>query len=170
MPRPRFLRPCLAGARAGLLVLPLLASPAAADTPTEAARDIAQLFYKACSEQNVEAVAALYTEDAIVIWPPAGAEGVGPAAGREFATRFCTKDAPPLELVTVEGRDIGGGQVLARGTWKQTVTAPDGTKTSFPVRTTEIIVVRDGKWKYLVDHASIGMPPSPAGAAPPTSK
>ena len=169
MQRPRVLRTSLFRPLAGLLVLPLLAGPAAADTPTEAARDIAQLFYKACSEQNVEAVAALYTEDAIVIWPPAGAEGVGPAAGRDFATKFCTKDAPPLELVTVEGRDIGGGQVLAHGTWKQTVTAPDGTKTTFAVRTTEIIVARDGKWKYLVDHASIGVPP-PAAAATQASK
>jgi ketosteroid isomerase-like protein len=169
MQQPRALRRFRTGVLAGLLVLPSLAAPAAADTPTEAARDIAQLFYKACSEQDVEAVAALYTDDAIVIWPPAGAEGVGPAAGRDFATKFCTKDAPPLELVKVEGRDIGAGQVLAHGTWKQTVTAADGTKTTFPVRTTEIIVARDGKWKYLVDHASIGVP-APAAAAAEASK
>ncbi len=140
----------------GVVAVALFAHPASADPPPEPARDIAQRFYTACNAHDVEAVAALYTDDAIVIWPPAGAEGVGPAAGRDFATKFCTKDAPPVELVAVEGRDIGGGQVLAHGTWKQTVTAPDGTKASFKVRTTEIIVNSGGKWKYRMDHASIG--------------
>ena len=56
------------------------------------------------------------------------------------------------------------------GQWKQDVKGPDGKVETIHVRSSEILKKVGGKTLYVVDHASIGVPPPPAGAgAPPAA-
>jgi hypothetical protein len=44
------------------------------------------------------------------------------------------------------------------------VTDKDGNPAR--LRTTELIHKSGGKWRYLADHASLGLPPTPPAATP----
>jgi hypothetical protein len=50
------------------------------------------------------------------------------------------------------------------------VPGPDGKPATFRVRTTEILKRQGDKLVYVVDHASIGLPPPPAATPPPARK
>jgi hypothetical protein len=39
---------------------------------------------------------------------------------------------------------------------------PDGKPMTARVRTTELLHRSNGKWRYVIDHTSIGLPPPPA--------
>ena len=43
--------------------------------------------------------------------------------------------------------------------WNDTMTGTDGKPTITRVRTTEVLHRTNGKWRYVIDHASIGLPP-----------
>ena len=42
------------------------------------------------------------------------------------------------------------------------MSGPDGKPITARVRTTELLHRSKGKWRYVIDHASIGLPPPPA--------
>jgi ketosteroid isomerase-like protein len=73
----------------------LVAAPACADTLSEVKAHEA-FFARACWEGDVPAVMTFYADDAVVIWPGAGAEAKGKAAIERLVTEFCTRrPAPP---------------------------------------------------------------------------
>ncbi len=45
------------------------------------------------------------------------------------------------------------------GMWDDTIAGPGGKPMTARVRTTELLHKTGGKWRYEIDHASIGMPP-----------
>lgn len=51
------------------------------------------------------------------------------------------------------------------GHWEETFTAPDGKVQTAQVRTTEILRKKGNQTFYVVDHASLGVPPPPEPAA-----
>jgi hypothetical protein len=59
---------------------------------------------------------------------------------------------------------LGGGFLANVGQWEQTVIGPDGQSATYQVRTTEILKRQGGVLVYVVDHASIGLPPPPPPA------
>ena len=142
-----------------VLLVTTLATPAFADA-TAVARQHDEAFGKACSAGDVKAVVGLYTDDALVIWPGVGEEAKGKAAIEKLATGLCDpKIGTKAVLTSVVGVQLGASHVAIVGHWDVTQNGPDGTPTTSQVRTSEVIVKTAGGWRYVVDHASIGVPP-----------
>jgi uncharacterized protein (TIGR02246 family) len=136
----------------------VLAAPAFGD-PTAEAKKHSEAFAKACGAGDVKAVVALYTDDAFVIWPGAGEEAKGKAAIEKLATDLCDPKANKPVLKSVVGEQLDPSHIAIIGHWEITQNGPDGKPMTSEIRTSEIIVKTAGGWRYLVDHASIGLPP-----------
>ena len=147
-----------------MLLVAALATTAFGDATTTA-RAHSEAFGKACNAGDIKAVMALYTDDAFVVWPGAGEEARGKAAIEKLATGLCD---PKLEtkavLTSVVGVLLAPTHIASMGHWDFTQNGPDGKPATSQIRTTEIIQKGASGWRYLVDHASIGM------AAPPPAK
>ena len=138
-------------------------APALADATADG-RAVSEAFEKAVAAGDLQAVLALYRDDASVIWPGQGEEGKGKAAIEKLARAFLA-DMKGARLVLKSQTSIpaGEGYIVNLGHWEQSFTSPAGKPTTVDVRTSEVLVKTDGKWLYLVDHASVGMaPPKPA--------
>jgi uncharacterized protein (TIGR02246 family) len=154
-----------------VLVAVALASCAFAEAAFADATAIAkqhdEAFGKACSAGDVKAVVALYTDDAYVIWPGAGEEGKGKAAIEKLATGLCD---PKLGTKAVLKDDVGlqldPTHIAIVGHWEVTQKGPDGKPMTSQIRASEVIVKTAGGWRYVVDHASIGVPPAEPAAKP----
>ena len=143
-------------------LLVALAAPAFADATAEAKKHD-EAFGKACSAGDVKAVVALYTDDAFVIWPSVGEEGKGKAAIEKLATGLCDpKLGTKAVLKDADGIQLDPSHIAIVGHWDVTQNGPDGQPVTSQVRTSEIIVKTAGGWRYVVDHASIGLPAEPA--------
>ncbi len=150
----------------GVTLLSLIATTPAFADATAVARAHSEAFARACAAGDLVAVLALYQDDAIAVWPGQGDEATGKAALEKMAAKLCTgKDTSPPVLKSVEGRALGKGYVVTNGRWELATKAPDGTRAVAVVRTTEVLKETAGKWRYVLDHASIGVPP-PAAASP----
>jgi uncharacterized protein (TIGR02246 family) len=137
----------------------VLATSGYATDANAVADRISKDFEKACAAGNIPAVMALYTDDATVIWPPAGATAVGKAEIQKLATGLCgSPNKPSLALKSLKARALGKNYIVNVGSWEQTVTQPDGAKSVQEVRTTEVLIHTKAGWRYLVDHASVGVP------------
>jgi len=144
---------------AAMLLTSTSTVPALAADATAIARAHSEAFGRACASGKVDAVLALYDENAIVVWPGQGEEAKGKAAIANLAANLCNGKDPAPVLKSVEGRPLGPGYVATRGTWEQTTKGPDGKRTTVVIRTTEVLRETGGIWRYVVDHASIGLPP-----------
>ena len=141
----------------------VLAGSARADLNSEI-RAHEDAFARACEGGNVDAVLALYTDDAIVVWPGAGQEAKGKAAIEKLATGFCkgSKDLK-LTLKSLDFIPLDETHAATVGHWEGTSTGSGGKRMTGAIRTTEVLVKSGGGWRYLIDHASAGMaPPRPA--------
>jgi len=69
----------------------------------------------------------------------------------------------------VDAIALDKNHVATVGQWEDTFTGPSGKPMTSIVRTTEVLVKQQGRWKYLVDHASVGAPP-PAPARRPKAR
>jgi hypothetical protein len=65
-----------------------------------------------------------------------------------------------IELVDPQYR-AAGDVVIGWGTWRTITPSPDGRSIETMGRYTDVKAQRDGKWGYIVDHASIPLPPAP---------
>ncbi len=150
------------GALAALvLVFSLSTASALAADATAIARAHSQAFGRACASGKLDAVLALYEDDAIVVWPGQGDEAKGKTAIAKLAANLCNGKDPAPVLTSLEGRQLGVGYVATHGTWEQTSKGPDGKTTTVVIRTTEVLKADHGNWRYVIDHASIGLPPPP---------
>ena len=151
------------------LFVPLLAliaaAPALAGT-SDIALAHSKAFERAANARDAKAIAAMYAPDAYVVWPGQGEEAHGSAAIQKLVDNFVAQ-LPKDARLTIEAQTaipLGNGTIAVVGHWQQTFTDPDGKAQRLDLRTTEIIKEEKGKWLYLVDHASIGLPPpAPAG-------
>jgi len=124
-------------------------------------------FARACEGGNVDAVLALYTDDAIVVWPGAGQEAKGKAAIEKLATGFCkgSKDLK-LTLKSLDVIPLDDTHAATFGHWEGASTGSGGRRMTSEVRATEVLVKSDAGWRYMIDHVSAGMaPPRPAGGS-----
>ena len=142
---------------------------AAADDPTAIAKSVGQKFAAACSAGNVDAVLALYRDDARVVYPGAGETATNRAELRALVRNTCVAGAPPLVLLGYRAvwADPAHSVVAALGDWSVSGPGPDGKTVTTAVRATEVLVKTAKGWLYVVDHASIGVPP-PQPPPPPT--
>ncbi len=140
------------------------AAPVLADATADG-RAVSDAFEKAVAAGDVQAVLALYREDASVIWPGQGEEAKGKAAIEPLVRELiaATKGAHVV-LKSQESMPLGDGYIVNVGRWEQSATSPDGKPVTVTIRTSEVLARTDGKWLYLVDHASVGAPPPSAPA------
>ena len=150
----------LGSAFGAILLLVAVAACEASDLAHEV-RQVFESFAHACERGDVSAVLALYEEDARVIWLGEPEE----ARGREALARLVTGGCRPemeatIELDDLEVRPIGESHAAAVLHGEYEMRTPDGQRrASFRVRLTQLLRRRSGKWRILVEHASIGLPP-----------
>lgn len=143
-----------------LVLIAAFATPVFGADPTSTARAVDEAFKRHCEAGDVPGVMALYAADAIAVWPGQGEEARGKAGIEKLATNFCknTKDLK-LTMKSIEVRALGPSYIAIVGHWDASFTGPDGKSASAAIRTSEILRKVGAKWLYIVDHASIGMPP-----------
>lgn len=157
-----------------LAVLSLLcvcAVPAVA-APTEDAAAHSKAFERAVNARDAKAVLALYAPDAHVVWPGQGEEGNGTAAIEKLIANF-VQELPKDAQITLKSQTaipLGGGYIAIVGHWSESFTDADGKLQTADIRTTELIRKEKNKTLYVIDHASIGLPPEPEPPAQPPGK
>jgi ketosteroid isomerase-like protein len=139
-----------------ILMVTFVAAPALAD-PTADARAHDEAFGKACAAGDVKAVVALYTDDAHVIWPGAGDEAHDKAGIEKLASGLCTGKGPTPRLESLVAIPLGTDHIAIVGRW--TIPPAGGKGATTEIRTSEVIAKTPAGWRYVVDHASIGVPP-----------
>lgn len=132
-----------------------------------AIRDHFTAVARACEHGDVPAVLDLYDKSARVVWPGEPEEARGRDELRLLVTEACRPERDvTLELASIEVRPLGAEYATAVLHGEYGMRAPDGRVVSFRIRATQVLVHREGGWRILVDHASIGLPP-PRPHAPP---
>src|SRR5213594_3232163 len=143
-----------------LAVMMMLAGPALAD-PTADARGVEEAFARACGAGDVKGVMALYADDAIAVWPGQGAEAKGKADIEKMAAALCRERGGAQ--FALKSLPLGDAHIVTVAHWEGTMPGPGGRRITTEVRSTEVLVKKDGAWRYLVDHASVGTPRPRAG-------
>ena len=148
-----------------LLLLALTAPPASAD-PAGDAMAHSKAFEQAVNARDAQAILALYAAAARVIWPGQGEEA-SDRAGLEKLVASFLKGLPQdarLTLVSQTAIPVDASHIVNVGHWSQSFTDAEGKRQSADIRTTELIQIDGHRTLYLVDHASIGLPPPPKPA------
>src|SRR5216117_747570 len=147
------------------LVMMMLAGTALAD-PAADARGVEEAFARACSAGDLKGVMALYADDAVAVWPGQGAEAKGKADIEKMAAALCKEGSgTQFALKSLEALPLGDAHIVTVAHWESTLAGPGGRRVTTEVRSTEVLVKKDGAWRYLVDHASVGTPRPRAAAA-----
>jgi uncharacterized protein (TIGR02246 family) len=139
--------------------LGLLAVAVPAVAGEQGAQTVDQAWAKAMKANDLEAVVALYAPDAVAYFPDGefkGKEAIRKSWTDFFAT-FTIKDA------TSEGTyETTGDMSVGWGSWSLTVLPKAGGE-PIPMKGRASVVVKKigGKWLYVVDHASVPLPPPP---------
>ena len=140
----------------------LISTPLFADATSDA-KAHSDAFARAFAARDAKAIMALYADDARCVWPGEGEEAYGRAAIAKLVDNFIKSF--PGSALTLKSQDsiaLGTRYIATVGHWDQTVTMPDGHTETFHIRTTEILRKVGSKTLYVIDHASIGLPPPPA--------
>jgi ketosteroid isomerase-like protein len=149
---------------AALLLSSMLAIAAHAD-PAADAKTVTDAFNKAFEACDVPAVLALYEDNAIVIWPGQGEVATDKAAFEKIVKANCSGPSKPsLKEISSEVRPIDKNYIIHTGQLDDTGAGPDGKPSTLRIRTTELLHKSAGKWRYAVDHASVGLAPPPPAA------
>jgi len=122
-------------------------------------RAVSDAFAKAVAAGDVPAIVALYRDDASVIWPGQGEEAKGKPAIEALAKKLVAEKSGTIVLKSQDSIPLGDGYIVNVGRWENTLKTPAGKMQTVVIRTSEVLQKTDGKWLYLVDHASIGLPP-----------
>lgn len=149
-----------------LALLSLVAMPAFA-APADDAMAHSKAFERAVNARDAKAILALYASDAHVVWPGQGEEANGRAEIEKLVASFL-RDLPKDATITLESQTaivLGGGHIATVGHWDQSFTDADGKHQTVDIRTTEVVKKEKDKTLYVVDHASIGLPPEPVKTA-----
>lgn len=139
-----------------------IAMPAGADD----IKDLDQAFVKAMKDNDIAAVTALYDEKA-VLYPPDAMEAKGAKAiGQGFASllsQFRITDFRFDDHAVESEDDLS----LSWGRFTMVmVPRAGGAEQKVEGRFTGIAKKKDGKWKYIADHASFVFTPPPPAKAP----
>jgi len=142
------------------------ALPLAGCGPTEeemvkAARQVDADFTKAMMKEDVDAVMATYWNDPKVVMLPTGDMiAKGPDAIRAGYKAFFEGTNVKEFKVTKQKYRVLGDAVLGWGLFTLTTVPSLGPEVTIEGRYTEVIAERDGKWVYVLDHASVPLSPN----------
>jgi ketosteroid isomerase-like protein len=111
---------------------------------------------------HIPATLKLYENNAVMIWPMEGEVAKGKAEIAKLIKRECSVSGrQSLVQVSSDSRAIGKDYIINVGMWDDTIKDSDGKAAVTRVRTAELLHRSDGKWRYAIDNASIGLPPRP---------
>jgi ketosteroid isomerase-like protein len=116
-------------------------------------------FVAAFNSGDVDAMNDLYWNSPdVVVFPPDALQARGFAAvANANAGMLGAMAGAKLELI--EQHQIPAGDVvIGWGLWRITIPAANGATTELVGRYTDVKGQRDGKWVYLIDHASAPLP------------
>jgi len=138
------------------------AAPPPPDTAAmlAAATALDEQFEAAYNAYDAEAVSALYwnSPDAVSFPPDVmvakGIDAIRAGMGEGMAAMQAA--AAKLEITEAHHLVVGDA-VASWGMWKMTMTGPDGAPMEITGRFSDLKAERDGKWVYLMDHASVPM-------------
>ena len=120
------------------------------------ARAMEDQFVAAFNRGDAEAIKSMYADGIeTTLYPPDADEVKGAVAIRSTFTEMF-KAAPGCRLEMTERYERAcGNDVVTWGRWKMTI--PNGT--AAPIvqtgRFTDLKTMNNGKWQYVVDHASV---------------
>lgn len=124
-----------------------------------------EAWVKAFNANDVDAIVALYAEDATV-FPPDAMIAKGKAAIREVWAGLLAKFRGSVQLSDTfhETRE---SLSFAWGRFSMTLTPKEGGEPlQIEGRFSDVSKKINGKWQYIVDHASVPLPPPPPETAP----
>jgi ketosteroid isomerase-like protein len=125
-----------------------------------AANALDQQFMDAFNKGDVNAVMALYWNSPDLAFYPPDAMGLRGWTASNAAMTGTFTSRPGAKLEILESRnDVEGTVVLGSGRWKLTIPAAKGPAAVVEGRYTDVKAQKDGRWVYLVDHASVPLPP-----------
>ena len=132
-----------------------------------AAKALDQRFVEAFNSADVDGVTATYWNNAeATYFSPGALMEKGPAAIRaDWEAAFQSLPGGKIEMIGSQYM-AAGDVVIGWGQWRVTIPSDSGEPTVLTGRYTDVKAERDGKWVYLLDHASVPMAPPPAEAAP----
>lgn len=140
-----------------LILCAALPSPPAAAEGAEAVDDA---WLAAATANDLEALAACYAEDA-VLWAPGAPEAVGHEAIRATWGGMLEANTITGAAFTDTHYQTVGESSVGYGNFKLTMQPKGGGD---PVvmtgRYSVVAVKRDGRWVYIMDHASAHPPPA----------
>jgi len=156
--KPLLLGLVLAVGALGVTALEIGAPVSAANDPIKA---LDEAWMKAALAGDVEAMTALYAPDA-VLYTPGIMEARGTEAIRKenqsLLGQFTIKD-PKFDFMY----ETTGSVSISHGRWKMTaVPKAGGDPQVWEGRATAVAKRINGKWLYVIDHASMPMPAPPA--------
>jgi ketosteroid isomerase-like protein len=144
-----------------LAMLPLWASAAVATDPKAVVKAVSDAFGKAFNSCDVPAALKLYEDNATMIWPGEGEVATDKGGIAKIIKAECAAAKSLLKPISSESKAIGRDYIINVGMWDTTVDGPAGKPVTARVRTTELLHRSNGKWRYAIDNASIGLPPPP---------
>jgi uncharacterized protein (TIGR02246 family) len=148
------------------LALTLIFAAAAHADPAATAQRVNDAFVKATEACDVPAILDLYEDNAVVIWPGQDEYAIGKPAFRKVLEHYCGGGVKQsFKVVSSGARQAGPNYIIHFGQLDVTARSADGKSSTLRVRTDELLHKSGGKWRYVVDHASVGLPPPPSAKA-----
>jgi len=155
------------GALRLLSVAALIAAACAPKGPTPeamvaSANAVDQAFLDAFNAGDVNALMATYWNNPELV--NIGLDGMGETGweGAKAGWEVVFASMPGVQLAFDDPVNIAAGEVvLGWGRWTMTVPTGEGTAQVLQGRYSDVKAMRDGKWVYILDHASVPMPPAP---------
>jgi len=135
------------------------------DKMIEAAKALDQRFISAYNSRDVDKLMDCYWNNpALVNFSPGSMEKKGwEAVKADFTNFFNSVEGLKAEILEANYM-VAGDVVIGWGKWRMTLSAENGEKVEILGRYTDVKAERDGKWVYILDHASVPLPP-PAAAS-----
>ena len=126
------------------------------------AKELDEKFKAAFEKEDLNGVMECYWNSPdVIIYPPDAMESRGyEAVKSDFEKFFAENEVKGFEL-TNTGDMALGEYGLSWGNFSITLGTPDGKETKLEGRFTSISGMKDGKWVYILDHASAPLPPPP---------
>jgi len=127
-----------------------------------AAKELDDKFMVAFNKEDLDGVMDCYwNSPEVIIYPPDVMESRGyEAVKSEFEKFFAENEIKGFEPTNTSYMALGD-YGLGWGNFSITLGLPDGQETKLEGRFTSISGMKDGKWVYIIDHASAPLPPPP---------
>ena len=128
----------------------------------QAANELDKKFIEAYNDRDVDAIMeTFWNSPELVSFPPGLMETRGwEATKASFGEEF--ENATDFVLELTESNNVAlGDAVLGYGKWRFTISIPDADPMIVEGRYSDVKAKRDGKWVYILDHASAPLPPPP---------